>query len=184
MSLRPTRQLTQVSFKLFACALAVIFAVACASTDQSEEDVTDDAAETGSEFQQADQDEVEMNQETVSDTTVSDATGALDLQTVYFDFDRADIRENVRPSLRKNGEQLRTTSASVRLEGYCDERGDEEYNLALGERRANSVKRYLENLGVPRSQMRTLSYGEAKPAVAGHNESAWRYNRRVEFTTE
>ena len=68
----------------------------------------------------------------------------------------------------------------MRIEGHTDERGDEEYNLALGERRANSVKRYLENLGVDGSRMRILSYGEAKPAVAGHTEDAWRYNRRVE----
>ena len=67
------------------------------------------------------------------------------------------------------------------IEGHCDERGSEEYNLALGERRANAVKRYMVDLGVPSSQLRTVSFGEAKPAVVGHDESAWRYNRRTEF---
>ena len=67
------------------------------------------------------------------------------------------------------------------LQGYTDERGTEEYNLALGERRANSVKRYLESLGVPGSRIDTVSFGEADPAVPGHDESAWRWNRRVQF---
>ena len=80
-------------------------------------------------------------------------------------------------------ESLRRANASVTIEGHCDERGDEEYNLALGERRASSVKRYLQNLGVASGSMRTMSYGEAKPAVQGHDESAWRWNRRAEFRT-
>jgi peptidoglycan-associated lipoprotein len=182
MSLRPTRQasdtslgLPQISFRLFACLAAIAFAVSCAST-------TDDEAmndEADSEFNNADQDEVDVTLEVVEDTTIS--TDILNLETVYFDFDNSDIRESARPILRSNGQQLRAAGASVVLEGHCDERGDEEYNLALGERRATSVKRYLENLGVPRTQMRTLSYGEARPAVPGHDEAAWRYNRNVVF---
>ena len=69
----------------------------------------------------------------------------------------------------------------VTLQGYCDERGSEEYNLALGERRASSVKRYLETLGIPAGRLDTVSFGEADPAVPGHDEAAWRWNRRVQF---
>jgi peptidoglycan-associated lipoprotein len=69
----------------------------------------------------------------------------------------------------------------VTLEGHCDDRGSEEYNLALGERRASAVKRYLVDLGVSASRLRTVSFGEAKPSAAGHDESAWKWNRRVEF---
>jgi peptidoglycan-associated lipoprotein len=152
-------------------AVLTLAAFGCSTT--SKEDAN---TETGSEFEQADQDEVEIVEETVVVEEVS-----LDLATVYFEFDRANIRSDARPVLRANGDQLGNTGVAVRLEGFCDERGDEEYNLALGERRANSVKQYLENLGVPSSQMRTISYGEAKPAVPGHTEAAWRYNRRVEF---
>jgi len=170
MSARPTRLVSDVSFTLIACTAALLLGVSCASTQQEEMDTT---ADTGSEFDQGQVDVVE-------DTTVTDTT-VVNLETVYFDFDKSDIRENQRPVLRANGQQLRTSGVNVRLEGYCDERGDEEYNLALGERRATSVKRYLENLGVPQGQMRTVSYGEAKPAVPGHTEAAWRYNRRVEF---
>ena len=67
------------------------------------------------------------------------------------------------------------------MEGHCDERGSEEYNLALGERRANAVRQYLVNLGVTNSTLDTVSFGESKPAVQGHDESAWRWNRRAEF---
>jgi peptidoglycan-associated lipoprotein len=105
----------------------------------------------------------------------------LELGTIYFDFDRSDIREDARVVLRKNAEMLRETGANMTVEGHTDERGDEEYNLALGERRANSVKKYLVNLGVGSGQLRTISYGEAKPAVVGHNEEAWQWNRRAEF---
>ena len=70
----------------------------------------------------------------------------------------------------------------ITIQGNTDERGSEEYNLALGERRATAVTRYLVDLGVPGSRLRTVSFGEAKPAVPGHDESAWRYNRRSDFS--
>ena len=70
---------------------------------------------------------------------------------------------------------------TLTLQGNCDERGSEEYNLALGERRAASVKKYLVDLGVPSSRLKTVSFGESKPAVPGHDESAWKWNRRVDF---
>jgi peptidoglycan-associated lipoprotein len=167
MTRRPT---ARISSKLAACLAAGAFAVACTSTP-----TTDESADTGSEFQQGDQSEIEV----VEDVEVSVAIEA-DLETVYFEFDRYDIRTDARTLLRTNGDQLRNSGVSVRLEGHADERGDEEYNLALGERRATAVKRYLEDLGVASSKMRTVSYGESRPAVKGHNESAWRYNRRVE----
>jgi peptidoglycan-associated lipoprotein len=106
------------------------------------------------------------------------------LEPVYFDFDSASIRSDAGSTLRTNGDAIKANSAwdVVTIEGNTDERGSEEYNLALGDRRASSVKRYLVDLGVPSSRLRTVSFGEAKPAVMGHDESAWRYNRRVEFT--
>jgi peptidoglycan-associated lipoprotein len=104
-------------------------------------------------------------------------------QTVYFDYDKSDIREDARPALRQNADKLNSGKFGVvTLEGHCDERGSAEYNLALGERRANAAKRYLVDLGVPASALRTVSFGSERPAVQGHDESAWRYNRRVDFT--
>jgi peptidoglycan-associated lipoprotein len=106
------------------------------------------------------------------------------LQPVYFDFDSFAIRSDAKPTLVANskGIQDNTGWGVVTCEGHTDERGSEEYNLALGERRANSVKRYLVDLGVPSSRLATVSFGEAKARSVGHDESAWRYNRRVEFT--
>ena len=74
-------------------------------------------------------------------------------------------------------------TGNVVIEGNTDERGSEEYNLALGERRANTVKRYFVDMGVPSARLSTVSFGESRPAVQGHDESAWRYNRRADFSS-
>ncbi len=101
---------------------------------------------------------------------------------VYFDFDKYDLKPEARDRLAKNAAFMRDyPTVKITVEGHCDERGSEEYNLALGDRRASGVKRYLVDLGVSASRLRTVSFGEAKPAVVGHDESAWRYNRRSEF---
>jgi peptidoglycan-associated lipoprotein len=130
---------------------------------------------TGSEFEQPEVDRPDSGSAPVN-TDISSQ-----LRTVYFDFDRAEIRGDARPVLRANGEALRRASASVVIEGHTDERGSEEYNLALGESRAQSVKKYLTNLGVSSSTLSIVSYGETRPAVSGHTESAWAKNRRAEF---
>jgi peptidoglycan-associated lipoprotein len=106
-----------------------------------------------------------------------------ELEAVYFDYDQSSVREDQKGTLRANTQQINSHSewATVVIEGHCDERGSEEYNLALGERRATSVKTYLSNLGIPSARMDTVSFGESKPGVQGHDESAWRWNRRAEF---
>ena len=73
------------------------------------------------------------------------------------------------------------SSSRIEIQGHCDERGSNEYNLALGTRRAESAKRYLVDLGIPGGRVSTVSYGEEQPAVRGHNELAWAKNRRDEF---
>jgi peptidoglycan-associated lipoprotein len=106
-----------------------------------------------------------------------------ELETVYFDYDRSNVRDDQKATLRGNASQVNAHNEwrTVVIEGHCDERGSEEYNLALGERRANSVKMYMQNLGIPAARMDTVSFGESKPAVQGHDESAWKWNRRAEF---
>lgn len=106
-----------------------------------------------------------------------------DLESVYFDFDRAVIRDDQKPALRQNASAIKGHEdwRQVVIEGHTDERGSEEYNLALGERRANSVKRYLVDSGVSAARVDTVSFGESRPAVQGHDESAWKWNRRAEF---
>ena len=115
-----------------------------------------------------------------------DESGAFEvaeLQTVYFDFDRAVIRDDQKPSMRSNTGAAKEHEEwrIIVVEGHTDERGTEEYNLALGERRANSVKQYMVNAGIPASRVDTVSFGESKPAVQGHDEAAWKWNRRSDF---
>lgn len=106
-----------------------------------------------------------------------------ELASIYFEFDDATLNAEARTTLKSNATaiQARSEWKTITLEGHTDERGSEEYNLALGERRANAAKQYLTDVGVPASRMITVSFGEGSPAVQGHDESAWRWNRRVEF---
>ncbi|OUD15478.1 peptidoglycan-associated lipoprotein Pal [Thioflexithrix psekupsensis] len=101
---------------------------------------------------------------------------------IYFDFDRSDIRADSEAVLQAHAAYLGANpNVVVRLEGHADERGSREYNLALGERRANAAKRTLGIFGVPDNRMTTLSYGEEMPLDTGSNEGSWQRNRRVEI---
>lgn len=100
--------------------------------------------------------------------------------TIYFDFDKSDIREEFKSVLEAHAAFLRAqTTVSVTIEGHTDARGTQEYNVALGERRGQSVQKYLENLGVAAGQMSVVSYGEEKPVDAGNTEDAFAKNRRA-----
>ena len=118
-----------------------------------------------------------------NDSAMSEPERVRELCSVYFDYDSASIRDDARTTLKANSQAITSHSEwkTITLEGHTDERGSEEYNLALGERRANAAMQYLVDLGVPTGRMITVSFGEGSPAVQGHDESAWRWNRRVEF---
>lgn len=110
-------------------------------------------------------------------TTPPPAAGLAD---VYFDFDRSEITPSARTALEQNAKWLMARGrVQVRIEGYGDERGTNEYNLALGERRAEAAKRVLVALGVPASNLSTISYGEEQPVCRDHQESCWQKNRRA-----
>jgi peptidoglycan-associated lipoprotein len=101
---------------------------------------------------------------------------------IHFDFDKSFIREDAKPILEQVADYLKKNPrASMVIEGNCDERGTAEYNMALGERRAESAKSYLLSLGVRAGALSTVSFGEEKPLDPGHNESAWAKNRRDHF---
>jgi peptidoglycan-associated lipoprotein len=115
---------------------------------------------------------------------------ALDEQTrrllqnlvVYFDYDQAEIRPEFNALLQAHGQNLASNpNAQVRLEGHADERGSREYNIGLGERRAQAVRRVLMLQGATANQLSTVSYGEERPAATGSDDEAWRLNRRVEL---
>jgi peptidoglycan-associated lipoprotein len=104
------------------------------------------------------------------------------LKLIYFDFDKYFIRDDARPVMQANAEWLKAhPKVNVRIEGTCDERGTIEYNLALGQRRAASAKKYLIDTGIPSSRISLISYGKEKPVCADHSETCWQKNRRDDF---
>lgn len=170
---RMVRAFVRVSVVAFAAAL--VLSTACSKKSADEDDLSGGMGD--SEF---------------SDGSAADADSSgfgsepervRELGSIYFDYDSAAIRADARTTLKANEQAIRSHSEwkTITLEGHTDERGSEEYNLALGERRANAAKQYLVDLGAPTSRMITVSFGEGSPAVQGHDESAWRWNRRVEF---
>ncbi len=101
---------------------------------------------------------------------------------IYFDYDSAALTPQAQDILRRKAAWLRKyPGKSVIIEGHCDERGTTEYNLALGDRRAEAVRKFLVTLGIASSRMTTISFGEERPIDPGHNEAAWRKNRRAQF---
>lgn len=111
---------------------------------------------------------------------LDDPNSPLSTRTIYFDFDRSEILPEFTDVLRAHAAYLVSNpSATVMIEGHCDERGSREYNIGLGERRANAVKRFFEAEGVDPAQINTISYGEERPEALGHNEAAWSQNRRA-----
>jgi peptidoglycan-associated lipoprotein len=102
------------------------------------------------------------------------------LQDAYFDYDSYDLRDDARSALATDAEWLKKfPTIQILIEGHCDERGTNEYNLALGERRANAAKDYLVSLGVDGGRVKTVSYGEERPACTDSEESCWTKNRRA-----
>lgn len=105
-------------------------------------------------------------------------------QPIYFDFDQSGIRKDMTQNLVANADYMKSASESIVIEGNCDARGTNEYNLALGERRAINAKQYMVDLGVNASRIRTVSYGEERPLFEGSDESSYQYNRRDDFVIE
>ena len=122
--------------------------------------------------------------ETTGDTLRgdSDSGTAEGLQTVYFAFNSSSLSDSTKDALMQNADILKEKSnLIIEIEGHADERGGREYNLALGENRANETKNYLVSLGVPAERMTTISYGKERPIAFGHEEGSWSKNRRSNF---
>jgi len=114
--------------------------------------------------------------------TVDQLNAERPLDDVYFDLDKSDIRDDAKPRLQKDADWMKKwTSTQVSVEGHCDSRGSAEYNLALGSRRANAVKEYLTNLGVPAGRLTVVSKGKEQPVCSENGESCWQQNRRGHF---
>jgi peptidoglycan-associated lipoprotein len=128
-----------------------------------------------------DQDGTAMMDGSGSDSLLAEGN----LNPVFFDYDSFDIGEAQRIVLQSNAEVAKGQSLPlIRIEGHCDERGTEEYNLALGDRRASAAKEYLISLGLDPGKLQTLSFGESRPFEKEHDEAAWSFNRRAHFVVE
>ncbi len=113
---------------------------------------------------------------------LDDPSSLLSKRVIYFDFDRAEIKGEFRDIIRAHAEYLsRNSNTRIVLEGHTDERGTREYNMGLGERRANAVRSMMTLQGVSSAQIESVSYGEERPVALGHDEESWRLNRRVEI---
>jgi peptidoglycan-associated lipoprotein len=168
--------------KLFAVSLLSLAITGCASSGGT----TDEAATTDTAMEES-QTQAVPGSPDVDVVTEEQAQMAanplLDQTVIYFGFDRSEIRPEFKDILNAHAAYLvANPQANVSLEGHCDERGTVEYNLALGERRANTVKRYLVVQGVNPSQLESVSYGEERPAMVGSDDSAWSKNRRTEIS--
>lgn len=157
--------------------LSVIFAAvllaSCAGTEE-----VDGSAATGSGDNSA---PVAATTETVDENAAALAALAGIKTVYYFDFDEATLTAESRSALDAAAPALKAAGVSVRLEGHADERGTPEYNLALGERRAQAVSNYLGLQGVDAGKLEIISYGEEKPVMTGSDEASWAKNRRVEL---
>lgn len=108
--------------------------------------------------------------------------GPSGLQIIYFDYNSYTLRPDAMAALKSNADMIKQVpGVIIQIEGHCDERGTQEYNLALGEKRALATREYLMNMGVSGDRIVTISYGEEDPADSGHTEAAWGKNRRSEF---
>ena len=116
-------------------------------------------------------------------TPTTKLIGSGDFQPAFFDLDSYTLREDARAALDKDAKMLRDNpTVNITIEGHCDERGTEEYNQSLGERRAQAAQDYLVAAGISASRLQTISYGKDKPFATGHDDASWQQNRRAHFT--
>ncbi len=168
------------SIKLLMTALAVTALVAgCSSNKKKAEE---EAARLAAEEAERARLEEAARKKAEEDAAAAEKAKCDNADTVfYFDFDQSLLRAESRAALLVQAECLKKYGSSIRLEGHADERGSREYNMALGERRANAVADFLKLNGISGSDIETVSYGEERPAEVGSYESAWSKNRRVEL---
>ncbi len=171
--------------KPFALAAVLALVVGCGGSTQegvSEDVVADEVLVTDEDARRAEAEAARREAAARAEQMQAEAGAMPEIFTIYFDFDKSNIRSEFYDVLNAHAAYLMANpNARVVLEGHTDERGTREYNMALGERRGQSVQRYLSLQGVASSQMEVVSYGEERPAVRGTTREAHAQNRRVEF---
>ena len=158
-----------------------IFVAACSSTDTQTSTEDADAAARAAAEEQRLADERARAEATAAELRDLERAARAAGTVFYFDFDSSTLRADAQAALDAHIALLKTNSRNVRLEGHTDERGTRDYNLALGERRANSVRDYMVVNGIASYRIETVSFGEEQPEAYGSSESNWSQNRRVEL---
>ena len=167
--------------KLFTSALLVFFLAACSTTPKDTADSSGSGSSSSSDVSSSEEGTIiESSPESASITPGSQEDLIVNVgDRVFFNYDSSDLDSDAQELLQDQVAWLKQYSdTSVIVEGHCDERGTREYNLALGEKRAQSVKNYLISLGISSDRISTISYGKERPAVVGSNDGAWAQNRR------
>lgn len=163
--------------KLAVILLGAFFLTACSSTVKLDED--DASLDNGS---SASAYGIDGNNTASGDEELNDPNGKLIERSIYFDFDKYTVKEAYRPVVSAHSNFLNTHKGRrIVIQGNTDERGGREYNLALGQKRAEAVRRSMALQGVSDNQMEAVSFGKEKPQVEGHNEAAWSKNRRADI---
>ncbi|MBD21462.1 MAG: peptidoglycan-associated lipoprotein [Rhodospirillaceae bacterium] len=169
--------------KIVFCFSVIIFTISCSSSSEEVRNEVSDAGEPGIDATTRRAQELESERQArVAVAAERMRRSALATRVFYFDFDTAEFRSADRGVLDYHAQDLASNSDKrIRIEGHADERGTREYNLALGERRANNVIDYLIVNGASRNQIEAVSYGEERPADRGESETSYQRNRRVEI---
>lgn len=169
----------QAAWKTLMLACVVVAMSGCSS--MGKKSGAEAGAETGAGMDGATQG-MDIGSGVYQGMSIDDPASPLAKRVIYFEFDSSEVTPADRETLTHHANYLRENpTAAITLEGHGDERGSREYNIGLGERRAQAVRQIMELQGVGANQLSTVSYGEEKPAVDGHDESAWSQNRRVEL---
>ncbi len=170
----------------------LLFTVSCAKKTVKDDTVMQQQAEEDARIKAREAEQMErqrsMEEERLQEEARRELATAQERflsEDIHFEFDRSNLLPEAQEILRWKAAWLqKNPNVQATIEGHCDERGTNEYNLALGDRRANSTKSYLMDLGIYGSRLNTISYGEERPADYGSNEEAWAKNRRAHFTIE
>ena len=172
--------------RIAACLAVALIAAGCASKEkQPDAAVTDRSAGTtqpSTGTSQGSSSTTPRTTQPVTGNPLTDPNNVLSKRSVYFDYDSNAVKDEYRNMIQAHARYLGDNrNTNIRIEGNCDERGSREYNLALGQRRAEAVKRVMTVMGVGDNRIETVSYGEEKPKNPGHDEAAWAQNRRADI---
>ena len=171
----------RIKLAVLLVSLLLVLSISCQKKTVAVENQSNSTAQQSG-YETSTVDQTDAAEKTFASSTVPGDSDIALQEDIFFEFDKATLLPEAIETLAKNGQWLRTNSdVAITIEGHCDKRGTNGYNLALGERRAESVKTFLVDLGVDRSRMVTISYGEERPFDRGHGEAAWARNRRAHF---